>query len=144
MASLSLQKWARYEPSIPGNLELPEAERFYLEVAAALPVVRFQALVEQASEAKDEATAISAVSEVVRLGKVPLVLDGVEVATLAEYLAAITAQRTMPLWNELTERLVHFNTYAGIRELFSARPSGGTASTPAPNTAPVGPQTAGR
>lgn len=44
MANLSTKKWVRYEPALPGNLDLPEAQRFYLEVCAGLTVVELDQL----------------------------------------------------------------------------------------------------
>ena len=43
MPELSTKKWVRYEPALSGNSELPEAERFYLEVRAGLSVVDWDA-----------------------------------------------------------------------------------------------------
>jgi hypothetical protein len=129
MAGLTLAKWARYEPSIPGNADLPAGERFYLELHAGMSTVAFGALLEALKDAKDAAAVAAALSPSVRLGAVPLTLDGESVDTLEKYVAAISEQRGSPLLFELQERLVWFNSYGGTRELFCVRPFGGTAST---------------
>lgn len=142
MLSLSLTQWARYEPSIPGNAALPVAERFHLEVCAGMPSVQFDALVAALDGAETTDAAIAAMLPVVRLGSVPLKLNGFEVTDVTAYLAAILSQRGKPLWGEMTERLLHFNSYGGTRELFCGRPSGGIGTTPGASTAPGASQTA--
>jgi len=129
MAGLTLSRWARYEPSIPGNSDLVVAERFHLELCAGMSTVAFGALLEALKDAKDAAAVATALSPSVRLGVVPLTLDGEAVDTLEKYVTAISEQRGSPLLFELQERLVWFNSYGGTRELFCVRPFGGTAST---------------
>lgn len=142
MANLSLAKWARYEPSIPGNADLPVAERFFLEVASGLTVVRFQEMLDALRAATTPAGIAAALDGVVRLGTVPLTLDGEEIRTAADYVEQLLEQRGVPLFAELQERLGHWNSYGGTREVFFERPSGGIASTPGPSTDPGSVQTA--
>lgn len=142
MPSLSLSKWSRYEPSIPGNIELPEAERFFLEVAAGLSVVELQAVFAELKASSGDAGIAKALEPVVRLGSVPLVLNGAPVASVGEYVVTVAGQCGFPFLTELQNRIAHCNSYGGTREVFFGRPSGGTASTPGTSTEPGSVQTA--
>lgn len=129
MASLSLSKWARYEPSIPENLELPVGERFFLELHAGMSSIQFGAFVETLKGVDDEASMAAALSPAMRMGSVPLTLDDVAVESVAEYIMLVAGQRGRPLLTELQEKLVWLNSYGGTREVFCVRPSGGSAFT---------------
>lgn len=142
MADLSLKRWARYEPGIPGNAELKPEERFYLEVQAGLSTVEVRSLFEQMPQTENAEARAELLAKAVRLGRVPLRLDGADVSTLTDYCRAIESDRGQLLVTELLDMVLRANTYDGVREFFSARPSGGSASTPAPSGAPAGSQTA--
>lgn len=135
MPSLSLSKWVRYEPSIPGNLELPAAERFYLEVHAGLTVEQFETMRAPGPDGEtfEEARHRLAthLAGVVRLGAATLVLDGRPVEAVADYISAILCQSGQPLYQELLDKVRSCNSWEGTREVFSVRLSGSTASTPA-------------
>jgi hypothetical protein len=145
MANLTLKKKVRYFPSIPGNLELPEAERFHLVVMSGLPKVVLEQVVTDATEAAQrvDVTALTeALSPAVSLGAVSLELDGVEVQTVGDYLTALAGQSGQPLLFELVQRVVELNSFSGARAVFSAPPSGGTAGTAALSTGQASGQTA--
>lgn len=154
MANLSTKKWARYEPALPGNAELPAAERFYLEVCAGLSVVelsdvrdglatKWRELVE--AEAADMGAQLAEkLAPAVRLGAVPLTLDGVAIDTLGKYLDVIARQSALPLMRELMDCINHHNSWEGLRALFSVRPFGGTTGTASEKTEPAENQTAAR
>lgn len=142
MADLSSKKWVRYEPSIPGNAELPEAQRFYLEVQAGLSVLEYseasKAFVDVWSAGKRDDPEVGTklatpIEAFVRLGKEPLTLNGAPVTSLAEYLQAFAQQVGAPLLVELIGCFGWHNSYEGQRVVFSVRSFGGstgTASTP--------------
>ena len=130
MPTLSLNKWARYEPSIPGNLDLPAAERFYLLVNASMPAIDFESIVSDIRSAKNDSDLAAALSRAVRMGDVPLTIDGRPVLNSQSYLELVLSHRGAPLWSELQERVMTLNSFEGVRELFFVRPSGGTVSTP--------------
>lgn len=135
MPSLSMSAWVRFEPAIPGNLDLPQPERFFLELPAGLPKVRLAALAEEMRSAADRTQLAASIAAVIRLGSVPLVLDGAPVSSPQEYLEAIIGQAGTPLLEAMQDRLLELNSFGGARELFSGRPSGGTGTTPDPNAA---------
>lgn len=142
MADLSLKRWARYEPSIPGNAALPAAERFFLEVQGGLSTLEVRAFFTQFLEATTHEARAELLAKVCRMGSVPLKLDGAEVTGLDGYLAAIWGERGQMLLTEALEMVTKANTYDGARELFSGRPSGGSASTADASTAKVVSRTA--
>lgn len=150
MANLSTKQWVRYEPNIPGNLELPVAERFYLEVRAGLSTLELQAMRSGVAEvvAKDaESRHVELAAKldgVVRMGAEPLSLEGVPVEGLAGYLAAVSTQVGMPLVTELFTKVNELNSWDGVRALFSVRPSGGGTGTASTSTEPAGPLAAAR
>lgn len=153
MADLSSKKWARYEPSLPGNAELPEAQRFYLEVAAGLSVIEYAAASDgffsewRATETDDKtigARLAKHLGPFVRFGAEPLTLDGEVVDDLARYLQVISEQRAAPLVIELIGCFGYHNSYEGQRELFSVRSFGGTTGTASRKTEPAESQTAAR
>lgn len=135
MPELSVAKWVRYEPNIPGNLDLPAAERFFLEVRAGVPEADFKAYLEALRAAKEAGTG-AALATMARLGAVPLTLEGAAVPTAEAYVAAIENQAGLPLWRELVDFVMKANRWSPEQELFFARPSGGSASTPGTSTAP--------
>jgi hypothetical protein len=144
MANLQrLSRWHKWEPGLGNNRELPEAERFVLLVAAGLTKTEldawrenFTSAAESAIGETEEARANAqldayarALETVVRMGAVPLTVDGRPVATLRDYCALLLAQPSLIEWQELIAAVVHFNSYEGAREVFSVRPSGGSAGT---------------
>jgi hypothetical protein len=145
MPVLSVSKWVRHEPNIPGNLDLPVAERFHLYVRAGVSSLDFEAY-RAALRAQHDAKASSgpAVTLMVKLGDTTLDLDGVKVTTLEEYAKAIEDQQGFPLWRELVDFILAVNRWGPEQELFYGRPSGGSGSTPGQSTAPGAGQTAAR
>lgn len=154
MPSLSTTKWVRYEPALPGNAELPEAERFHLEVCAGLSVVELADVREGLVDTWKAAAEANApdlgerlafeLGGAVRMGKVPLTLDDVPIDTLGKYLDVIARQTALPLVRELMDCLNHHNSWEGLRALFSVRPFGGTTGTASQKTEPAENQTAAR
>lgn len=153
MAELSSKKWVRYEPSIPGNAELPEAQRFHLEVQAGLSVLEYseasRAFFDVWSTGKRDDPELGAklaapLLPFVRLGKEPLTLNGAPVAGLAEYLHAFAQQVGAPLVVELIGCFGWHNSYEGQRVVFSVRSFGGSTGTASPQTEPAGSQAAAR
>lgn len=146
-----LWSWARFEPSIGDNLELPVGKRFFLELAVGLTKVEldaWQADLKAAVEDKPDATfhgrLARAYERFVRLGSEPLSLNGQPIATLEEYFAALWEQPGAFLLQELGQQLVWLNSFDGARGLFSVRHSGGSISTGAQSVVKGTPQTAGR
>lgn len=153
MADLSSKKWVRYEPSIPGNAELPEGERFYLEVQAGLSVLEYSeaskaffAVWESGKRDDSElgAKLAAPLERFVRFGKVPLTLNGAPVTDLATYLQAFAQQIGAPLVVELIGCFGWHNSYEGQRVVFSVRSFGGPTGTAAPKTEQAENQTAAR
>lgn len=142
-------KWVRYEPDLGGNRQLPEAQRFFLEVACGLTKLQLERLYEQLGEkSKDRQTEGKTLEELfteyaadlsdvlgcfVRMGKEPLKLNGAEVKTLADYLEVAVRQHGQPLVTELFTAVRTANSVEGTRELFSGRHSGGFTFTGEPS-----------
>lgn len=133
MPSLSLQKWVPFVPSIPGNWGLPEGERFFVELRAGATMVEWDAMLEALQKPTDDATRVEVLRPFVRLGPVPLSLDGAKVESLDTLLAAFLGQTGFPLWRELVDRLLYVNRVEGAREVFCGPPSGGASGTPVPS-----------
>lgn len=133
MPSLSSTMKVRFEPSIPGNSELPKAERFHLLLSSGVSITRMQALLESARDGSFESaeTGAKALEGMAWLGSVPLELDGEKVETMEQYLGALLKQSGVPLFLEMLERLKEINSASGAKLVFCERPSGGTASIPA-------------
>lgn len=130
MPSLSMSAWCRYEPPIPGNLDLPPGERFFLELAAGLPKLRLLEMSESMRAASGFSELASAMRGVIRMGSIPLSLDGSEISSMEAYVEAVLGQAGTPLWQAMQERLIELNSVGGARELFCERRSGGIATTP--------------
>lgn len=158
MLSLSLKKWVRYEPPIPGNLDAPKEQRFFVEVLSGLTKVELLEVfsgIEAAHTKADggvsatpsvkEAAALLAASlaTCVRLGSVPLSLDGVAIDSTAKLFEALYSQRGFLLGAGLIDEVVRLNRVEGMREVFFGRPSGSGSTTAAPSSAKDASQTAG-
>lgn len=146
MADLSSKKWVRYEPSIPGNAELPEAQRFYLEVQAGLSVLEYsdasKTFFDVWSTIKRDDPQLGAklaepLAPFVRLGKEPLTLNGEPVVDLASYIQTFAQTIGAPLLVELIGCFGWHNSYEGQRVVFSVRSFGGSTGTASPQTEPA-------
>jgi hypothetical protein len=128
-------RWERFEPHLGNNLELPPKQRFYLEVASGLTKAQLEAFgVEhrKAFGASAEATVDPMTAELskhVRMGSEPLIVDGVQVATLRDYVALCFSSPGLFNYMELAEAVVEFNSVSGTFSHFSAWRSGGTSGT---------------
>lgn len=126
----SLARWARYEPSLGNNLELPPGERFYLRVCAGLTIEEHRALTERLEAGHGDGEAVAKnLKGVIELGDEPLMVRGKRVETLADYLELAAKQRGSDLLAELFAVLHRYNSLEGQAELFSARLSGGAPTT---------------
>ncbi len=143
MATLSrLHRWLQYVPDLGDNRELPQP--FYLEVASGLTKLQLADYFERMrgwSQARHESTEgmveglEALLAPHVRMGKEALVIDGAPVTSLRAYLALVAnllgesplfeMLRLVPEYNQVME---------GPKATFSARLSGGSASTPTPST----------
>lgn len=140
MANLTMRKKVKYTPNLPGNLELPEAERFHLWVTAGLSVLQYQAITKafagvdlsDGGEVKNLEPLLEALDGVVSLGDVKLTIEGVDVPDLLSYLKLMATQNGWFFWFDLMGKLAELNSVSGTKALFSERPSGGTAGTAAP------------
>ena len=131
MPSLSSVLKTKHYPSIPGNAELPESERFSLVISSGVSLLRMRQLLDDAKAGAFDTPvgAAAALAGLVELGPVPLTLDGEPVTTLEAYVRAIQGQAGQPLLDELLNRVREVNSLEGARVVFSKLQSGGTAST---------------
>lgn len=156
MPNLSRIKWLRFEPDIGENLSLPVEERFYLEIPRGLTKEQVAAFhsgffpkmelidtdklegeAKLTAEKSNKAmlatlgpSRIDALEPHLRLGKVPLTIDGGEpLTTVRQYLELFVDQTSLYQLLELSRELTRANSMEGTLELFSARPSGGSSST---------------
>lgn len=131
MASLTSILKTKHYPSIPGNEDLPEAERFSLVISSGVPLLRMRQLLDDARGGAFDTPdgAAAALAGLVELGPVPLTLDGEPVPTLEAYIRAIQGQAGQPLLDELLNRVREVNSLEGARVVFSKRQSGGSDST---------------
>lgn len=144
MASLDrLFRWERYVPDLGGNRELPQP--FYLEIASGLTkqqlgdVFDAVTLAQRSAESENQTLAeyltatipgvAAALDGVVRLGKEPLTVQGSPVSSLTEYLLLAVHTPGQVSFLEVLQALGEFNSAEGARRLFSARHSGGLATT---------------
>ena len=154
MPSLSLKRWVRYEPALPGNAELPVEQRFYLEVLVGLSTLEWEGMrkaftaawrklaTENTPDSGAGAALAAAVEGFVRFGKEPLTLETGPVTDVAGYLQALAEQHASPLLTELFECLLWHNGYEGKRVVFSVRSFGGAPGTTSTKTEPAENQTA--
>lgn len=142
-------RWVRLEPELGDNRKLPEAKRFFLEVAAGLTKDQMQALFEglaektktrnvEGKEMEDifreyAADLAAAFGPFVRMGSEPLRINGAEVKTLADYFGVGVRQKAQPIITELFAAVRTANSVEGTRELFSGRHSGGFTFTGEPS-----------
>lgn len=138
--SLKLQKWARYEPTLPGQSDLLPEKRFYLELLVGLTIVERTGLCEALGTGGADGFT-KALEPYVRMGKVSLEVDGAEVTSLEGYLKALDTPAGALWRRELLEALLYFNSFGGMREVFSVRPFGGASSTADAKTASAASQT---
>ena len=131
MPSLTSVLKTKHYPAIPGNEELPEAERFSLVISSGVPLLRMRQLLDDARAGAFDSPegAAKALEGLVELGPVPLTLDGEPVPTLEAYIRAIQGQAGQPLLDELLGKVREVNSLEGARVVFSKRQSGGSAST---------------
>lgn len=150
---LSLTRWVRYEPTLPGNLDLPDGKRFYLELLSGMTKAQLFAMNEAlktrvrlgldgkprmptpGEEEEDVCRLAEVAAGVIRLGSEPLTIDGVEVKELVDYLRPVRQQMAEYWFDELFGRLLEINRTEGMKAVFSVRPSGGSSGTPDPSSA---------
>lgn len=142
MAALSLKKKVKYFPSIPGNRDLPEAERLTLLITSGMPKLErddFYARAELMADAEKSNTIEGAddleksFEGVVELVPSETTIEGKKMTRLADYLLVISSQPGAPFLDELTKTIVWNNSARGNKELFSEPLPGGTASTASRN-----------
>lgn len=80
-------------------------------------------------DAKKAAHLAAALEPYVRMGAEPLRLNGVDIKTVGDYLAAVASEEGEFHATELVQALRNLNKIEGTRELFSERLSGGTSTT---------------
>jgi len=131
MPSLTSVLKTKHYPSIPGNAELPEADRFSLVLSSGVPLLRMRQLLDDARGGAFDSPegAAAALAGLVELGPVPLTLDGEQVPSLEAYIRAIQGQAGQPLLDELLNRVREVNSLEGARVVFSKLQSGGSDST---------------
>ena len=133
VALTRLYTWQRYEPALGENLELAPDKRFWLQLAVGLTMPERDGLgaaIDAKPADKSEAQHWADVlGPWVRLGKEPLTLAGVEVRDLTGLLEATLSQAGMHFAHDLLGQLLWVNSYAGGRELFYGRLSGGSTGT---------------
>jgi len=133
MATLTGSRWERYVPDLGDNRTLERP--FFLLVRGGLTEAQLQEHGEKLRSLDGTPeSAARALADVVRLGDEPLTLDGQAVTTLEEYVRAVWTASRFDVWLELVRAVAWHNSLEGRRALFSARLSGGWASTPAPPT----------
>lgn len=151
--------WERWVPPLGDN---PGDKPFFLELASGLTkelLEGFMADYEKATAPPEVAEGVdrwrayadqvgAVLSKVARLGNEPLrIVDEhgalvFEVKTMGDFcLLALQGPKSI-LW-ELTRAIGSYNTVGGQLELFYARHSGGTGSTPAPSVVKDEGQTGG-
>lgn len=145
MADLTrTHRWLRYVPDLGDNREL--AAPFYVEVASGLTKVQlsdYHAALRAWGETKHELEAFAAattelLTPYVRMGREPLSVQGRRVLDLGAYIAlGMEVMGESPVL-ELLRVVREYNELGGPKVLFSAPPSGGTSSTPAPSTGRAG------
>lgn len=131
----TLARWEKYVPALGNNATLERP--FYLRLAAGLTLEEFRGLNERLQHMPPTPAGMAeALKGCVELGAEPLVVGQKTIATVEEYLTLIANQRGGELAMELVGTLTRLNSTEGARELFSARLSGGSRTTPhAPETA---------
>lgn len=153
--------WEKWVPPLGDN---PGEKPFYLEIASGLTKEQLEEFLAGAAKATDTPPetpegvdrwrpyadqVAGALSKYVRLGAEPLRLldkpDGTvvfEVKTLSDFCLLALQGPQAALW-ELSRALGRYNTIGGQYELFFARHSGGTGSTPDPSVVKDEGQTGG-
>jgi hypothetical protein len=132
MANLTTARWRKWPLNLGDNLTMPAEEQAFVEVRTGLTKLNLEALDERLRDLPDDGAAAAmsqALEGLVRVGKVPLVVDGVTVATLPELMALACGEASMGLLLDVVGGLRYWNSVSGGRELFSERLSGGRSGT---------------
>lgn len=155
---LSVVRWERYVPDLPGNRASPQPFHFQLNASMSKEQARELRHAMEPLEPAPDAAPVSpderrkakvaryaaALEPYVKLGPDPLSLDGQPVKSLLEYLDAMSQLEFEAYFYEVGWSLQRINSVEGLTAFFSERLSGGFTTTPAPSSGPAKDQRAGQ
>ena len=152
MANLErLAHWEPFAPNLGNNLELAPEQQFGLEIACGVTKLEVMGFVEalgRAAELGNDSAMCTALASAwgpfVRVAPGQHSINGVTIATLADYLGVVSEQPGLYSLLELHREMRRLNSVTGTRALFSGPPAGGATSTVRPSVAPAESQTGGR